>query len=103
MQDAKEKVLLCERLVLQTLAFDLRVAQPYKPLVDKVRAARDYMHSNKEEEKEFLQLAINFLNDRYTAEILINSVDGAAACAQLFVWSTTLFISRIARCSLRSS
>ncbi|CAL8087312.1 unnamed protein product [Prunus armeniaca] len=52
----KELILLGERVVLATLAFDLNVNHPYKPLVEAIKKLK-VAHS------ALAQVAWNFVND----------------------------------------
>ncbi|CAL8087315.1 unnamed protein product [Prunus armeniaca] len=54
----KELILLGERVVLATLAFDLNVNHPYKPLVEAIKKLK-VAHS------ALAQVAWNFVNDGY--------------------------------------
>ena len=58
------KILLAERILLQTLCFDLQLVHPYRACLDKIRdKLKPYIPD--ECRKEFHQLTINFVNDRY--------------------------------------
>ncbi len=58
----REEVLLGERNVLQTMAFDLTVEHPYKHLLTYVKTLRG--NQSTEAFKSLAQVAWNFVNDR---------------------------------------
>jgi len=60
-EDPKEEVLTMERIVLQTIRFDLQVEHPYKYLVNYAKGFK----GNKEKIHMVLQMAWTFTNDRY--------------------------------------
>lgn len=55
----REEVLIQERCVLQTIAFDLTVEHPYKYVLSIVK---EHFH----QDKVLAQYAWNFVNDRYS-------------------------------------
>lgn len=59
--DPKEEVLTLERIVLQTIRFDLQVEHPYRFLVSYAKCFK----GNKDKIQGMLQMAWTFTNDRY--------------------------------------
>lgn len=59
--DPKEEVLTMERIVLQTIRFDLQVEHPYKYLATYAKGFK----GNREKITTVLQMAWTFTNDRY--------------------------------------
>lgn len=57
-EQQKELILIGERLVLATLAFDLNVHHPYKPLVEAIKKFHVAQNA-------LAQVAWNFVNDGY--------------------------------------
>lgn len=57
-EQQKELILLGERVVLSTLAFDLNVLHPYKPLVEAIKKFKVAQNA-------LAQVAWNFVNDGY--------------------------------------
>lgn len=55
-EQQKELILLGERVVLATLAFDFNVHHPYKPLVDAIKKFKVAQNA-------LAQVAWNFVND----------------------------------------
>lgn len=66
-EDPKEEVLTMERIILQTIRFDLQVEHPYKFLINYAKRFK----GNKEKINQILQMAWTFTNDRYCSVILI--------------------------------
>lgn len=55
----RQKVLQCERLILQTLSFDLTIEQPHKTFKSALNAL------SLGGDKSMGQMTLNFINDRY--------------------------------------
>lgn len=64
-EDPKEEVLTMERIVLQTIRFDLMVVHPYQYLVEYAKGFK----GNKEKIHSVLQMAWTFTNDRFVVVI----------------------------------
>lgn len=60
-EDPKEEVLTMERIVLQTIRFDLQVDHPYKFLINYAKGFK----GSKDKINGVLQMAWTFTNDRY--------------------------------------
>lgn len=60
-ENQREEVLTLERIVLQTIRFDLQVEHPYKYLVNYAKCFK----GNKDNIQEVLQMAWTFTNDRF--------------------------------------
>lgn len=72
----KEQVLVSERILLQTLGFELQIEHPYRPLLAYVKAIQAT--------RDFAQLAWNFVNDSYRTVICLQyTYDTVAAAAVL--------------------
>lgn len=57
-EQQKELILVGERIVLQTLGFDLNLQHPYKPLVEAIKKFKVAQNA-------LAQVAWNFVNDGY--------------------------------------
>jgi len=72
--ELKDQILLYERVVLQTIAFDLTVEHPYKFLLNYVKSIQgrllslppknDNFNNSKTGNRKLAQVAWNFVNDR---------------------------------------
>ena len=60
-EDPKETVMIMERILLQTINFDLQVDHPYKHLL---RYAKCLQSEHQEELEKIVQMAWTFINDR---------------------------------------
>jgi cyclin T len=74
--DFKERVLQMERILLQTLGFDLKVEHPYKPLLHFVKDIKG--------QKDLAQVAWNFANDSLRTTLCLQyqpkHIAAAAVC-----------------------
>ncbi len=60
-KDVTNKILLAERILLQTLCFDLQVVHPFSHLLDLIKNLKDNI--DQENKLELRQAAISFIND----------------------------------------
>ena len=60
-EDPKEEVLTLERIVLQTIRFDLQVDHPYEHLLKYAKSLK----GDKEKLNKMVQMAWTFINDRF--------------------------------------
>lgn len=75
--ELKEKILVCERILLQALGFDLSVEHAYRPLLAYVKSIKGT--------RDLAQVAWNFINDSLRTTISLQYAPRhlAAAAAQL--------------------
>jgi len=75
--ELKEKILVCERILLQTLCFDLSVEHAYRPLLAYVKSIKGT--------RDLAQIAWNFINDSLRTTICLQHPPRylAAAAAHL--------------------
>jgi len=75
--ELKEKILVCERILLQALAFDLSVEHAYRPLLAYVKSIKGT--------RDLAQVAWNFINDSLRTTICLQYAPRhlAAACCQM--------------------
>ena len=73
----KEKVLVSERVILHTMAFDLCIQHPYDFVVGQVTRLKG--------NKDMLQLAWNFINDSYRTTECLRFKSQAVSCASLYL------------------
>lgn len=59
--EVTNKMLLVERILLQTLCFDMQIVHPFSPLLDLIKNLKDYI--DQEHKLELRQAAISFVND----------------------------------------
>ncbi|KAL3505325.1 hypothetical protein ACH5RR_035166 [Cinchona calisaya] len=74
----KETILLAERLLLATLAFDLNIEQPYKPLVTAIKKLEI-------SQKELVKVAWNFVNDWLRLTLCLQYKPHYIAAGSLFI------------------
>ncbi|KAI4306344.1 hypothetical protein L6164_029631 [Bauhinia variegata] len=77
-EQQKELILLGERVVLATLAFDLNIQHPYKPLVD---AMKRFNVAN----KALAQVAWNFVNDGLRTSLCLQFKPHHVAAGAIFL------------------
>jgi len=72
-KDLKERILVSERVLLQTLGFDLTVEHPYRPLLAYVKSIQGT--------RDLAQVAWNFINDSLRTTICLQAaVQGCLGC-----------------------
>eukprot|EP01124_Arcella_intermedia_P020889 TRINITY_DN2848_c0_g2_i2.p1 TRINITY_DN2848_c0_g2~~TRINITY_DN2848_c0_g2_i2.p1 ORF type:complete len:736 (+),score=141.52 TRINITY_DN2848_c0_g2_i2:221-2428(+) len=77
-EEIREKILLSERIVLQTISFDFTVEHPYKFLLEYIR---------KIDGKELAQSAWNFVNDSMRTMMCLQYKPQVIACAAIYLAS----------------
>ena len=70
-------MLVSERVILHTMAFDLCIQHPYDFVVGQVKRLKG--------NKDMLQLAWNFINDSYRTTICLRFKPQAVSCASLYL------------------
>ena len=75
----KESILIAERVLLHTIAFDLDVEHPYQDLVPLVQRLRIV----DKERKQLLQTAWNFVNDSLSTNLCLQFPPRTVACATM--------------------
>ena len=80
--ELKESILIAERVLLHTIAFDLDVEHPYKDLVPLVQQMRI---KDKERSKAVLQTAWNFVNDSLSTNLCLQHQPRVVACATVYL------------------
>jgi hypothetical protein len=68
--DPKEEVLTLERILLQTINFDLQVEHPYNYLLKYAKS----LLGDKEKLQKMVQMAWTFINDRFVLNFLFNLI-----------------------------
>ncbi len=66
-EDPKEEVLTLERIVLQTIRFDLQVDHPYEYLLKYAKSLR----GDKDKLNKMVQMAWTFINDRFDSYFIL--------------------------------
>jgi len=80
--DLKERVLVCERILLQVLGFDLSVEHAYRPLLAYVKSIKG--------SKDLAQIAWNFINDSLRTTICLQYPPRCLAAAGVHLASKYL-------------
>ena len=88
-----QKILIAERILLHTLCFDLQVALPYEPLLDKFRALRPLIPVDMRDDMH--QSAVNFVNDSFRTIIILQFPPALIAHASLLLASFQLDIKPV--------
>eukprot|EP00741_Cyanophora_paradoxa_P012658 tig00020614_g12229.t1 len=83
--ELKEKVLITERVLLQTIAFDLTVEHPYKHLLAYVKKI--------DGTKELAQVAWNFVNDSFRTSLCLQFAPRIIAAAAIYLAAKFLRIN----------
>jgi len=87
----KERILIYERIVLQTISFDLNVLHPYKMLLGMVKTIRkSKSFQSTTSSKEFAQVAWNFVNDSLRTSLCLQFKPEAIASAAIYLASRYL-------------
>ena len=60
-KEVTNKILLAERILLQTLCFDMQIVHPFSPLIEMMKNLKAYI--DPERRVELRQAAISFIND----------------------------------------
>jgi len=71
--ELKEKILVCERILLQALAFDLSVEHAYRPLLAYVKSIKGT--------RDLAQIAWNFINDSLRTTVCLQYAPRCLAAA----------------------
>mmetsp|Transcript_10620 Transcript_10620/g.10263 ORF Transcript_10620/g.10263 Transcript_10620/m.10263 type:complete len:247 (-) Transcript_10620:385-1125(-) len=88
------RILLSERLVLQTLCFDLQIIHPYKLALDKIKdKLKVYIPSDLRQ--SFHQNAVNFMNDSYRTTLCLQYTPSQIASSAIFLATIQLNIKPI--------
>ncbi|KPM08758.1 cyclin-K-like protein [Sarcoptes scabiei] len=85
--DPREEVLTLERIVLQTIRFDLQVEHPYKYLIIYAKCFK----GNRDHIQEVLQVAWTFTNDSLCTTICLQWEPEIVAIAMIFLASKIRF------------
>lgn len=80
--ELKEQILVCERILLQTLDFDLTVEHAYRPLLAYVKSIKG--------SRDLAQVAWNFINDSLRTTIALQYPPRCVAAAAVFLASKHL-------------
>lgn len=89
-QEMQSKILLVERLLLQTVAFDLVILHPYSPLIQKLKSIKNNIAQ--QYRQEYRSIAISFINDSLRRPICLFYEPKAIAMAALYLTSIQLKI-----------
>jgi hypothetical protein len=68
-KEMQKNVLLAERILLQTMGFDMTVSHPHTPLLQKLRELKNYIPEDKR--KEMYETAIAFITDSYRTSLCL--------------------------------
>jgi cyclin T len=77
----KKQVLVAERLILQTIAFDLTVEHPYRFLQEHVALIK----CSPEERKDLMQTAWSFVNDSFASAVCLQFRPQLIAAAAIYL------------------
>lgn len=80
--ELKEQVLVSERVLLQTLGFELQLEHPYRELLAFVRSVQ--------KSRDFAQLAWNFVNDSYRTTVCLQYDHKTIAAAAIAMVASLL-------------
>lgn len=70
----RKQILACERIVLETISFELTVDHPYKDMFEQLNLIL------KEENKNLKSMAWNIINDRYIFNLISNLTFKKVTC-----------------------
>ena len=77
----KKQVLVAERLILQTIAFDLTVEHPYRFLQEHVALVQ----CTSEQRKDLMQMAWSFVNDSFASAVCLQFRPQLIAAAAIYL------------------
>lgn len=92
--DFQKKVLLCERILLNTLAFELNVAHPLLVCGNKLKELRGY--ASDENNKAIYQSAVNFINDSYRSTLCLQFSSTEIGMSLLFLATVQVGVKPVA-------
>lgn len=80
-EDPKETVMIMERIILQTINFDLQVDHPYKHLLNYA----ENLNCDRDETQKLVQMAWTFINDSLCTTICLQWEPEVVAIAVMFL------------------
>jgi hypothetical protein len=80
-EDPKETVMIMERILLQTINFDLQVDHPYRHLLNYAK----HLNADRDEMQELVQTAWTFINDSLCTTICLQWEPEVVAIAVLYL------------------
>jgi cyclin T len=88
-RDIENKILIAERLLLQTLCFDLKIDHPYRSCLQKIRALKSFIAEDSRD--MFHQVAVNFVNDSFRTSLCLQFNPNQIALGAVFL--ATLYMN----------
>lgn len=82
---AKEAVLKSERILLNSVSFDLDIEHAFEPVISLIKKLRRSGHITESEQRDFAQAAINFLNDSMRTSLCLQFEPPKIASALIFL------------------
>jgi cyclin T len=82
-KEVTNKILLAERILLQTLCFDMQIVHPFGPLIDMIKNLKAYI--DPERRVELRQTAISFINDSMRSPLCLCHEPKFIATAAFFL------------------
>jgi hypothetical protein len=92
LKSTQDKILVAERILLQTLEFDLQINHPYGNCMDLLKSLK-LSFPNEETRKEVRQSALNFLTDSFGSVICIQYTAELIATAAAFLATLKVGVS----------
>jgi cyclin T len=92
-ESLRVRILKCERILLQTLNFDLCVDHPYRFLIDTVKSLNVVGIIEEKKKKDFAQRAVNFLNDSLRTNLCLRFPPQKIASACIYMSGAYLDLS----------
>lgn len=89
----KEAVLKTERILLNTVSFDLDIEHPYEAIVSLIKTMRRSGHVNEDDQRNFSQAAVNFLNDSMRTSMCLQFEPKKIAAGIIFL--STVYLRKV--------
>lgn len=83
-KELEQAILVQERILIHTLSFDLQIVHAHPTCLAKIKELRTYI-TDKEVRQTFLQIAINFVNDSYRADVCLKFTPQQIALGAIFL------------------
>jgi transcription initiation factor TFIIIB Brf1 subunit/transcription initiation factor TFIIB len=84
-KDLTNSILLLERLILQTLCFELQICHPYEYMIDSVNKGIMKSHIDNIMKKEFISKITHFLNDSYRSTLCLSYKPDVIAAGAIYL------------------
>lgn len=94
LKEMHKQILICERLLLCTLNFNLNIVLPYQTCIDKIKEYKNYLAGvTRDDREQMLQTCINFINDSYRTTLCLKYSSAQIAMGAFYLTTLKMNIS----------